>query len=39
MLERNVAVSTAVGSILFAFMRAIAVLVPLGYTLSHWAPA
>ena len=39
MLERNVAVSTAVGSILFAFVRAIAVLVPLGYTLSRLAVA
>ena len=35
MTERNHAVSAAVGSALFALVRAIAVLVPLGYTLSH----
>ena len=39
MIERNVAVSTAVGSALFALVRAIAVLIPVGYTLSHWAAA
>jgi hypothetical protein len=37
MIERNVDVSTAVGAALFALVRAIAVLVPLGYTLSLWA--
>jgi hypothetical protein len=37
MIERNLAVSAAVGSAVFALVRAIAVLVPLGWTLSHWA--
>ena len=39
MLERNLAVSSVVGSALFALVRAIAVLVSLGYTLTHWVAA
>jgi len=37
MPERNVAVASAVGSALLALIRAIAVLVPLAYTLARWA--
>ena len=39
MPARNVVASAAVGPILFALARAIAILVPLGYTLSRWAAA
>ena len=39
MPERNLAVGSAVGAILFELLRAIALLVPLGYTLSHWGSA
>jgi hypothetical protein len=39
MPERNLAVGSALGSVLFALLRAIALLVPLGYTLSHWGAA